>query len=449
MNPAENLLKIPAPGLLHGSYPEKRLIKKSVTDRLFHGWHIPSILSSYWRTRCYADFLQQVAAFETSMASMSDDAIIDRIRKTRILLSLPVRTDPLIAETFALISLVSQRRLKIKPLGTQLMAARIMLDGQVAEMTVHEEKRLALAICAATTALAGVPVHVITTNDNEVMPDVAAIQTLYHGLGLSTGRVIPSLDMASRQREYACNITYVAVKELILDYLRDSVMGGRARSELHARTTQLSGGKSSTLLRGLCVALINDADSILLDAAQVPLELSHGAIEASLATGYQQAMKLATAMHPREDFVLDRRHMLAELTDSGRYKLELDAELLDAPWHSKLHLEKTVCQALAAHHLYQRDRHYLIRNERIHIMDVISRRILPERVWSRGLHKIIEIKEGCNPGKELNRDNQMTCQRFLSCYFRLAGISMAHGKSRAKLLSAYGLRTVNVAVMNP
>src|SRR5262249_10600045 len=149
--------------------------------------------------------------------------------------------EQLVAEAFAHVTRAATATLGLAPYDTQLRAARIMLDGRLAEMATGEGKTLAAAICAATGALAGIPVHVISVNDYLVTRDAQALRPLYQALGLTVSAVTQPLSAAERQAAYACDITYCTAKELAFDYLRDGVALGHARDNLRLRARGMGG----------------------------------------------------------------------------------------------------------------------------------------------------------------------------------------------------------------
>jgi len=441
--------KTSAPGVLLGSYPEKRSSHESFAASLKRRLPIPFPVFGPLRAKPYESFVSQVAEHEPKLSAMSDGRMKERLRELRTLLSMHGLTDALIAEVFAIVNQACARELGIRPYATQLIAARIMLDGKLAEMATGEGKTLAASLCVATAALAGIPVHLVTSNDYLVTRDSASLQPLYTSLGLTVGAVTQALGVDERRRAYACDITYVTAKELVFDYLRDRTMGGFARSELHHRVAQLSGKFSSgTILRGLCMAIVDEADSILIDEALVPLILSRGIMHEGQSECHGKAMELASKLIPGQDFILDQRQLSAELTENGRQKVEEAPPGLGRHCN-RLHSEEIICHALAGQHLYHRDRHYLVRDGSVHIIDEITGRVAPGRVWSKGLHQLIESKEGCKPSGEMVTAAQITYQRFFPRYLRLGGMSGTISESRAELFSLYGLKIVKGPLRKP
>lgn len=432
---------LPVPGVLLGSYPERQ--EQSPERPMLHR---PAACSPHG----LACFLAQVHAADAAMPATVSPATV-RTLKARA--SREGLTDTLLAECFALVGKVSASVSGKTPYDCQWLAARIILDNRLAEMATGEGKTLAACIAAATAALAGIPVHVVTANDYLAERDAQILAPLYQGLGLTVGTILQSLDRDARKRVYACDVVYCTAKELTFDYLRDGLTGERHRSELHREADRMGTGTGAnargTLLRGLCMAIVDEADSILIDEASVPLIISGRAANAT-ASGYAaQAMQFANALAPERDFSLDRRNRKVELTDAGKARLGEMAGPVAGAWRNRLHREETVATAVAALHLYQRDRDYLVRNGQITIIDDATGRAAPGRQWSRGLHQFVELKEDCPPSAETTTLAQITYQRFFQRYLCLGGMSGTLREARAELASVYGLRIVTLAPHRP
>jgi preprotein translocase subunit SecA len=436
---------LPIPGIVLGAYPERR---RAAARTGFATIAAASVLLSPSKTiRRYEQFIERVKSFDASFIAHDRTALARRLNETRAALAQEGMTDHRVAEAFALIKRVCVCELGIEMFHTQLMAARIMLDKRLAEMATGEGKTLAAGLCAATAALAGIPVHVVTANDYLVARDAEWLRPLYRALGLTVGYVTKSADHESRRCTYGCNIVYCTASELVFDYLRDGLVQSRSRTDLQRRVATLGSASASApgaLLHGLCMAIVDEADSVLIDEARVPLILSERCANDAERAYFVSALKLAAQLRVDHDFVLHRRNMSAELTEAGRAALERLTKGLDGTWHNRLHREESVGTALAALHLYQRDRHYLVREARVIIIDQSTGRLAPGRVWSRGLHQLIELKEHCKTSGETVTIAQITYQRFFQRYLDLCGMSGTLREARRELLSTYGLDVVRV-----
>lgn len=439
--------KLPVPGIVLGDYPEKRdgkglSLPVALLLNLLDNWHGRRIAR-------HQHFVAKVRSRQSIFTAESQQSFQARIHDLRARLGRDGFIDELLVEAFAVVSVVSSRKLGVTPYDTQLIAARIMLDNQLAEMATGEGKTLAAAIAAATAALAGVPVHVITSNDYLVERDARTLLPLYRALGLSVGAVLPQMDMAERKTAYACDITYCTAKELVFDYLRDGLARPR-RSQLEQRAASLSTqGNAGTLLRGLCMAIIDEADSILIDEARVPLVLSRAALAGMEQTDYPQAWELSARLLPIQHFNLEPAARNVQLTASGRARLQELAAEQPEKWLTARHCEDAVKTALAARHLLQRDRDYLIKDDKVMIIDENTGRTADGRAWSRGLHQLVEIKEACTPTAHTTTLTQITYQRFFPRYLRLGGMSGTLMEVRSELLGVYNVGVTPVPLRRP
>lgn len=445
------LAALPTPGILLGRYPERA--KEPDTDGPLGVGARRAIaaLSDTWRLRHHRAFAAAVAERHEALAGVSAEAFDMRLRDLRADLSRDGFAEPCLVEAFALAGLAAQRAMGRRPFDTQVMAARIMLDRRVAEMATGEGKTLAAALCAAAGGLAGVPVHVVTVNDYLVARDAELMAPMFAALGLTVGHVVSSHDVDARRRAWACDITYCTAKELVFDYLRDRTVRDPALSELHRSAAALDAPEtgSPTLLRGLCMAVVDEADSILIDEARIPLILSAPAPQAEQAAFHAQALTIARQLSPERDFHVDPQARAVSLTDTGRATLDTWPAIETAAWRHRLHRDEAIRTALAALHVYRSDLHYLVRDGKVHIIDDSTGRLAPGRVWSRGLHQMIELKEGCAPSAEQVTASQITYQRFFRRYLHLGGMSGTVREARAELASVYGLDVVAVPLRRP
>ncbi|MBL8398026.1 MAG: prepilin peptidase [Candidatus Accumulibacter sp.] len=439
---------LPTPGLLWGAYPERRSLKprhpvlpgglQVAVDRPLRAWE------ELGQRR----LLTAVRAAERDIGALDEDAFDAETRHLRLVVRGDGLSGATLARALALVSEACRRELGWRLYDSQLIAARIVLDNRLAEMATGEGKTLAIGAAAATAALSGMPVHVITANDYLVSRDVDTLRPLYRRLGLTAGAVTQETEPDERRHVYGRDIAYCTAKELVFDYLRDSI--SRTRGQLRWHLEQLCGtAGTKPLLRGLCMAIVDEADSILIDEARVPLILANATGNAQEQEFLAQTLALTDGLRAGVDFDFDRAANRVELTAVGRERLEQSTASCGAAWRNRLHREETVRMALAARHLYHRDLHYLVRDEQVQIIDETTGRTAAGRIWSRGLHQLIEIKEGCSPSAPQTTAAQITYQRFFPRYLRLGGLSGTLDESRRELLSVYGLPVRRVPLRRP
>lgn len=436
----------PTPGLTHGLYPQRKPKAPTFVGNILArikrvgGEITPNPL---WR---YRRFSNSVCQHEKTYASMGDGALSNEILEQRAQLGKQgLKHRPLI-KTFALLREIIYRELGIRPFECQVITARIILDNRLAEMHTGEGKTLAIAMAAMSAAMAGVPVHVITANDYLVARDADQLRQVCGRLGLSVGAIVTGMETDQRRDAYACDITYCTAKELVFDYLRDRILPGQVQDDLHQRVTSLVENKNSAdrVLRGLCLTIVDEADSILLDEAITPLILSREGKSNMAEINYQQAMKIAQRLENPLHYILDDHSRQVELTRLGCSQVEQASQCWGGLWMTSRFRDGLVSQALAALHAYHRDRDYLVKDEAIHIVDVTTGRMAEGRQWSRGLHQLLELKENCLPSKEFQPVAQITYQRFFPRYLQMGGTSATLYEARGELQLVYGLPVVRV-----
>ena len=452
---------MPIPGLLWGDYPERRVAPRRLAERcaaaLRSGGDRLADAAAALLRPADARWLAEVHGARAALALLDQTLALRTVREALLRHGL---TPPVLVQALALAAHTAQRGLGTLPFDTQLLAARAVLRNQLAEMATGEGKTLAVALAAAVGALAGMPVHVITANDYLVARDAQRLQPLYAALGLRVGWVVQPDVAAVRAQAYACDITYVTAKELVFDYLRDALTGTAQRPRRDALAAPLSrlqpgaAAPTQALLRGLCMAIVDEADACLIDEARVPLILSQNADTAAPQDHARHALGFARTLHAGADFALDATAMTATLTDHGRARLERAAASLaqacaSAAWRNRLHREHAIGTALAALHLYQRERHYLVRDAKVLIIDPTTGRVADGRVWSNGLQQLIEIKEDCAPSPALATLAQLTYQRFFPRYVRLGGLSGTLRDVRGELAASYGVSVRRVPLRRP
>ena len=361
-------------------------------------------------------------------------------------------SDPLCIRAFALIREMSDRTIQLRHYDSQVMGAWTMLQGRLAEMETGEGKTLAATLAAATVALSGIPVHVITVNEYLVERDAKTMGPVYRSLGLTVGYVTQKMTPEQCRAAYACDITYCTNKQVAFDYLRDRLLLGNDRSKLRlqlesAHSTQDRQG--NFLLRGLCFAIVDEADSVLIDEACTPLILTRSIESKPQRANYELARYLAKKLVSGRHFFLDSEHSIVQLSLEGQRMLAKLKLPHDGLWQNSRRREELVCQALHAQHLLQRDRDYLVVDEKILLIDANTGRTMPDRSWERGLHQLVEAKEACPLTDAREQLGRLTYQRFFRRYLRLGGMTGTAREVSSELWSVYGLRVQRIPLHRP
>lgn len=438
MHELAHLLALPGP--VWGSYPMRP------ADDLAPPWRRPRLRSALAACRQAAHGALAHAEAWQRLDRPARVAALHALRAT-------LRRDGLhgapLAQALGLASACATELLGQTPRASQRLAAAALLDNRMAEMATGEGKTLAIALAAAVAALAGVPVHVVTANEYLAARDAAQMAPVFGALGLRAAALCDAGTDAARRAVYQHDIVYATAKELAFDFLRDrQAMAGT--QELERIAAAVGGqGPALPLMRGLCMALLDEADSILLDEAEVPLILSRSVPHAARRAFLWQALALARQLDSARDFVLHQADRVATLTAAGEQRLALLASPLGGPWQRPRYRREAVLMALAGLHAYHRNTHYLVRDGAIELLDEVTGRVAPGRVWSRGLQTVVALKEGLHPAPETETVAQTTFQRFFQRYWRLCGISGTLWDARGELAAVYGVRVVRIPLHLP
>lgn len=438
---------LPAPGLVHGVYPQRKNPPHGFRQQLRTiGLKLADQVSlkgsGYYLRRA-----DHVLGLQQRYESLSDAALQEDARAIAAALSQHGLRHHRLLEAVAVAREVIRRETGLLAYRSQICATLVMLDHRLAEMHTGEGKTLATYMAALTAGIAAIPTHVITANDFLVSRDADGLRPIAARIGLEVGAIIEEMTPEQRREAYACHITYCTGKELVFDYLRDRLAAQDARHDLHRRLNRLSRSQTSArgvVLRGLCLALIDEADSILLDEATTPLILSQPRPGGMTEKHYQQALQIAARLDPELHFRTYHDTREIELTALGSNTVDQLCAKLPGLWRIARFRTDTVVQALRAVHLYARDRDYLVRDDAVHIIDPTTGRIAQGRQWAKGLHQFIELKEACPLSNAFAPMARITYQRFFPRYLQLGGTSATLHEARGELLSLYGLGVVRV-----
>lgn len=431
---------LPRPGPLLGAYP-------------LRGPSPPAAWSGWWSRAPVPAPVNRVAAIRAQQArwaALSELEFRAHLRRLRARLARDGFGGAQRVRALGCVAAAAQRALGRNPYDTQLLCAEALLDDHLAEMATGEGKTLAAALAAAVAALAGVPVHVMTANDYLAARDAAQLGLLYGVLGLRTGVVLGSTAPEARRAAYACDLTYATAREIAFDHLRDRVHLQAQGSELQRCAARLAGdAPPPLLLRGLCMAIVDEADSLMIDEATMPLVLAETQDDPGHRAACFQALMLARRLTPGEDLHLDAEQLAVHWTEAGTERLEPLADSLGGAWLNRRHRQDLVGAALVALHGLVPDRHYLVREGRVELLDAVTGRAAPGRVWARGLQTLVELKEGCPVTPPTRTSAQTSYQRFFLGYLRLSGISGTLAECRAELRAVYGRQIVAVPLRRP
>ena len=437
-----------ASALNYGFYPERDDAREGKLDRLIGAArYVAGGVSA--RRATLERIIPATEAAAAGLDQLGDAALLARATEVRARMRRSGLANlELVGACFALVREAAARAIGQRHYDVQLVGGWAMLGGMLAEMETGEGKTLCATLAASAAALAGRAVHVVTVNDYLAERDAQWMAPIYRTLGLTVGCVRQGMDPELRRAAYRCDITYCSNKELAFDYLRDRMtLRGKARpiaAKIDALSDDTTGER--LLLRGLQFAIVDEADSVLVDEARTPLILSAQGKHSQEEQLYRDALALARELSA-EDFGVGDEGV--EIRASGLARLEALSASLGGVWQGRRRREQLVSRALSALHLFQRDKHYLVRDGKVVIIDENTGRLMPDRSWEQGLHQLIEIKEGVEVTARRETLARISYQRFFRRYLHLCGMTGTATEVASELWNVYRLRVATIPTHRP
>jgi preprotein translocase subunit SecA len=375
--------------------------------------------------------LAGITALETAFRGLSDEEILRRSQALHDSARAGQPLPALRSALFALAREASSRVLGQRPFDEQVIAALALDDGHVVEMQTGEGKTLAGVMPAALNAMTDRGAHVLTFNDYLARRDAEWMGPIYRMLGLSVGYIQQDAPTDRRRAAYRADVTYVTAKEAGFDHLRD-LLAMDAADLVH---------------RPFHFALVDEADSLMIDEARVPLVIA-GSVERHESLAHRLAA-LVASLTPGLHFDTDEYGRDIELTETGVEHVErlLGCGSLHGTDNVAL-LTELNC-ALHARGLLRRDVDYIVRNDRIEIVDEFTGRVVVDRHWPDGLQAALEAKEGVERRPDGRILGSLTLQRFLRGYPRLCGMTGTARDAAAELSQLYGLDVLVIPTHHP
>jgi len=384
--------------------------------------------------------IAEINALEPQMEALSDSDFPTRISQWKEQVASGEKTlDDLLPECFALVREAGKRVFDppMRHYDVQLIGGYVLHQGKISEMKTGEGKTLVATLAVVLNALSGKGVHVVTVNDYLASRDAEWMGQLYGFLGLTVGVIVHGLSDQQRKEAYGADITYGTNNEFGFDYLRDN----------------MKFYKEQLVQRPLNFAIVDEVDSILIDEARTPLiisgpgEKSSGlyrridSIVPKLGKSSPMAPEDKDAV-PDGDFVLDEKSKAITLTDAGVEKVEslLEVDNLFDPQH--ISLQHHVLQALKAHHCFQNDVEYIVKDNQVVLVDEFTGRLMPGRRLSDGLHQAIEAKENVKVEAENQTLASITFQNYFRMYAKLAGMTGTADTEAVEFGQIYNLEVV-------
>ncbi len=396
---------------------------------------------------------KKVLALERDFADLADGKLREQCLEMKAHFRLGRDTVADVNRAFALVREIASRQLGEKPYHNQVACALALERGCMVEMATGEGKTLAGTMPAVIAGWRGRGCHVITFSDYLARRDAEWMGKLYRFCGLSVGHIEQEMDPPARRGAYLADITYCTNKEVTADFLRDRLALGSLRGLPAALMAKIADGSDSgtgrLLLRGLEYALVDEADSLLIDEAVTPLIISGEAPNPEQVVAFNYAVDLASMLRAGEHYSVNQRYREVELTEPGRQRLGELAEPLGGVWAGARRSEELVTQALTAREFYILDKQYVLQEEKVVIVDEFTGRLMPDREWRDGLHQAVEAKEGLEVNPPKDTYARVSFQRFFRLYKKMGGMTGTAAEAWREFWQIYRLPVVVIPTNRP
>ena len=395
--------------------------------------------------------VKKINDFDKNMQELSDEDLKAKTAEFKEKIEKGTKLEMLLPEAFAVAKEAAFRVLGMKPYDVQLMGGIALFYGDIAEQKTGEGKTLTAVAPCYLIALAGRGVHVVTVNDYLAKRDAEQMGKVHEFLGLTVGCILNQMNPDERRKQYACDITYVTNNELGFDYLRDN----------------MAIYKNQLVQRGLYYAIIDEADSVLIDEARTPLIISgQSGKSTKLYTACDVFVKQLTrgegndelskldaisgeSVQEDGDFLVNEKDKIVRLTEEGTKKTEKYFGIKNLADPENLEIRHNIILALRAHNLMKKDKDYVVKNGEVLIVDEFTGRIMPGRRYSDGLHQAIEAKEGVEIKRESVTNATITFQNLFNKYERKGGMTGTGITERKEFRDIYDMDVVQIPTNRP
>ncbi len=382
-------------------------------------------------TERYQDRVNQINNLESSIKSLSDDALKAKTTEFKSQLASGKSLNDILPEAFAVVREAAKRVLNMRHFDVQLIGGMVLHECRIAEMKTGEGKTLVATLPAYLNALEEKGVHMVTVNDYLAKRDSEWMGNIYKFLGLSVGLIQNNMPHDERQQAYACDITFGTNNEYGFDYLRDN----------------LASSLEECVQRPPHYAIVDEVDSILIDEARTPLIIS-GAVEDSTAK-YKQLIKVAKSLKLEEDFTVDEKHKNVVLTEDGTKTIEQKLGISNIYSIETMDVAHIMIQSLKALHLFKRDIDYVVKEGQVMIVDEFTGRVLEGRRYSDGLHQAIEAAENLVIQNESQTLASVTYQNYFRLFPKLSGMTGTAKTEEEEFIKIYGLDVAVIPTNKP
>ena len=381
--------------------------------------------------KTYSKTIESINSFEEKLINLSNQELQDKTEYFKNLIKGGSSLDDLLIEVFAVVREAAKRTISLRHFDVQLIGGIVLHKGMIAEMKTGEGKTLAATLAAYLNSLSGDPVHIVTVNDYLADRDSHWMGEIYKFLGLTVGCVTSKTEEGDKVKQYNCDIIYATNNEIGFDYLRDN----------------LKNSYESLCFKKEGFAIVDEVDSILIDEARTPLVIS-GQSDNSVDI-YPKINSIVKFLKD-EDFEINEESKSVLLSSNGMEvteRLLLKNNLIKGGTLQDLDnmgLNHNIIQGLRAHHLFIRDKDYIIKDKSVVIIDDLSGRPMEGRRYGDGLHQAIEAKEGLVIQRENQTIASVTYQNFFRTYKKLSGMTGTATTEAAEFEGIYNLQVVEI-----
>ena len=395
--------------------------------------------------------VDKVESYRDEMKALSDEELRGKTKEYKERLEKGETLDDLLPEAYATVREAASRVLGMEHYRVQIIGGIILHQGRIAEMKTGEGKTLVSTLPAYLNALEGKGVYIVTVNDYLAKRDSEWMGKVHEFLGLTVGVVLNDMSNDERRDAYNCDITYITNNELGFDYLRDNMV-------IY---------KEQLVQRGLHYAIIDEADSVLIDEARTPLIISG---QSGKSTKLYEACDILAQQLTRGedvpeyskmdaimgieqeetgDFIVNEKDKLVNLTQQGVEKVEKFFHIDNLADPENLEIQHNVILALRAHYLMFRDQDYVVKEDQVMIVDEFTGRIMPGRRYSDGLHQAIEAKEHVKVKRESKTLATITFQNFFNKFEKKAGMTGTALTEEKEFRDIYGMDVIEIPTNRP
>jgi preprotein translocase subunit SecA len=376
--------------------------------------------------------VNRINELESSIKPLDDASLTAKTNEFKNRIALGESLDSILPEAFAVVREASLRKMYQRHYDVQLIGGIVLHQGKISEMKTGEGKTLTATLPLYLNALTGKGVHLVTVNDYLASRDVEWMSTIYNFLGLSAGALKNSMFDSERKNLYNMDILYGTNSEFGFDYLRDNMkfrLSDYVQRELH-------------------FAIVDEADSVLIDEARTPLIIS-GSSDEDAADMYKKINYIINTLDAKTDFEVDEKERHVNLSDSGVDKVEAALEIKNLYAVEHIKILHHVTQSLKAHTLFKKDVDYVVMNDQVMIVDEFTGRILASRRYSDGLHQALEAKERVDIQEESHTLASITLQNYFRLYKKISGMTGTALTEAEEFHKIYNLDVVSIPTNQP